>query len=109
MCNKDYAESGGDTGIALAYQRATSSRKHIWCSDAFKNKHIELWAIINAMLVLPGNMWRLAPSEEEFLAVVLKKMKQKRDSDTVCLLAKAELKSKEPRRLLAAVQICQFQ
>lgn len=66
-CDLTYLQSGGERGLTVKYQSATSSRKWVWISAAFRTKHVELYSILMAMIGQKDSRWQLVDSKAAFL------------------------------------------
>ena len=64
VCDVKCLISGGTSGSSLAFKSAVSSRKLVWCSDNFREAHVELYNILCHCAALPQSNWRWLVSKE---------------------------------------------
>ena len=67
VASLEYAKSGGASGPATTYKRATASRRCLWLSPAFAASHAELARVIDAACRRKGSVWRRMAAKDDFL------------------------------------------
>ncbi len=58
LCLPLFVSSGGKDS-AISYERATSTRRHIYCTDAFQVAHPVIYGIIKVVTAQSGSNWKL--------------------------------------------------
>jgi hypothetical protein len=67
-----YVISGGRQGACVKYHAAVETKRSLWVSFAFREKHPSLAAVVDACTA--GSKWKLLATRAEFAAAVQKSM-----------------------------------
>jgi len=67
LCTLSYLKAGGHSGTSMAFHAALTTKRHVWCSDAFIAKHPEVHKILVAKMHSPGSRWNMIESKEAIL------------------------------------------
>ena len=67
VASVQFAKSGGTSGPATTYKRATASRRYLWWSPAFAASHSELDRLLDAVCRRRGIAWRHIEAKDAFL------------------------------------------
>lgn len=60
LATPEYIESGGSASVAVMYQSSlTQSRRRVWCSSSWAEKHPALHAILTSCVASPRSRWLL--------------------------------------------------
>ena len=67
VASLQYAKSGGASGPATAYKKATALRRWLWLSPAFAASHAELARVIDVACRRKGGAWTRMAAKDAFL------------------------------------------
>ena len=96
VCTLDYVKTAGERGTILKYKAATESKRQVWASDAFKAKHVEIFAILNALARRDASKWRWVASKEAFLDLAARRAAGGHGNEAASFLTMKELRAEEP-------------
>ena len=95
LCTVEYVRSGGETGVVLQYKASVANRRQIWISEAFKLKHVELYAIISTLGKAVGRKWISIDDGAVFMDLATRRAAAGRPGEVVGFVTNAEKRSED--------------
>ena len=92
-------------GAIVKYASALATRRVIWASDAFKEKHAGIWAIVEGCHTEMGraSKFKFVAGEDQYLAAKKKALNKRERCSALNLIASKDL-STRPRRLFTTYE-----
>ena len=83
-------------GACIKYHQATATRRRVWLSPQFEERHASLACIIRAAVESPGSCWNMIPSKADFITAATTAIGRGRACEVPGVVAST--KPKEPSR-----------